>query len=104
MVVVREDDGGLSPVGQSQVEASQLLAQPVVFMQFIVGIVRPVFVHYVADERIVCGRLYAEASTAMDAAQPNEPSLQVIHFYFNSILPQIAQIIQIFAALSKSFR
>ena len=76
VVVVREDDGGLSPVGQSQVETSQLLAQPVGLMQLVVGIVRPVLVHYIANERIVGGRLYAEAPTAMDAAQPNEPALQ----------------------------
>ena len=58
-VVVRKDDSGLSPVGQSQIESPQFFVQPGISRQLVIGIVWPVLVHHIADERIVGGRLDA---------------------------------------------
>ena len=72
LVVVKQHCRGLPPVGQSEIQAPQLAPLPVIRGECIVGIIRPMFVHYIADEGIVRGRLNTEAPALMDSAQPYE--------------------------------
>lgn len=68
-----------TPVGQSQVEAPQFTAKPVVCLQRPVGIVGPVLIDHLANKGIVGRRLYAKAHRAVNAAQPYPTASQQIH-------------------------
>ena len=68
-----------TPVSQSQVEAPQFTAKPVVCLQRLVGIVGPVLIDHLANKGIVGRRLYAKARRAVNAAQPYPTASQQIH-------------------------
>ena len=67
LVIVRLHRRGLPPIGQSEIQTAQLAPLPAIRGERIVGIIRPMFVHYIADEGIVRGRLNTEAPALMDS-------------------------------------
>ena len=74
------NDVGLHIVGQTEIEPSQLAAQPVIGKpHFAVGVVGSLLVDHIPDEAIVGGRLYAEAPTAVDATEPDESPCHSVH-------------------------
>ena len=74
------NDIGLHIVGQTEVEPSQLAAQPVIGNPHLaIGVVGPLLVDHIPDKAKVGGRLYAEAPTAVDATEPDESLCHSVH-------------------------